>query len=144
MKLISHRGNIFGPNEAEENKPEYIMSALAQGYDVEIDVWCLNCDDLYLGHDEPSYPIDLNFLKDNRLWCHAKNLKSLQIMLDNDIQCFWHQSDDYTLTSTGFVWTYPRKDLCSKTIIVCTNLKDTTNLTSSMIHGICSDYVGNL
>ena len=40
MILISHRGNITGPNKEMENKPEYIEKTLKMGYDVEIDVWC--------------------------------------------------------------------------------------------------------
>ena len=32
MIKISHRGNISGPNEEIENKPEYIKEALKGGY----------------------------------------------------------------------------------------------------------------
>ena len=39
MKLISHRGNLEGPNPERENHPDYIYGALQAGYDVEIDVW---------------------------------------------------------------------------------------------------------
>ncbi len=35
MRIISHRGNIEGPIPEKENCPEYINSALAQGFDVE-------------------------------------------------------------------------------------------------------------
>ena len=42
MILISHRGNIDGPNEVRENSPYYIMEALEAGYDVEIDLWSRN------------------------------------------------------------------------------------------------------
>ena len=38
MKLIAHRGNIDGPNPSKENHPEYIESAIVDGYDVEIDL----------------------------------------------------------------------------------------------------------
>ena len=38
MILISHRGNINGPNPEMENNPEYIQKALDLGYDVEVDV----------------------------------------------------------------------------------------------------------
>ena len=40
--FISHRGNINGRNSEMENHPEYIMAALREGYDVEIDVWVIN------------------------------------------------------------------------------------------------------
>ena len=39
MILISHRGNLDGKNESEENNPLYIEEALNAGYEVEIDVW---------------------------------------------------------------------------------------------------------
>jgi hypothetical protein len=29
--LIAHRGNLHGPNPAEENKPAYVDAALAAG-----------------------------------------------------------------------------------------------------------------
>jgi len=41
MKLISHRGNLFGPNPTNENNPDYILNAIELGYDVEIDVGTL-------------------------------------------------------------------------------------------------------
>ena len=31
MILISHRGNIDGPNTDNENKPSYIASAISRG-----------------------------------------------------------------------------------------------------------------
>jgi len=36
MKLISHRGNVDGPNSALENNPEVILERIFEGYDVEI------------------------------------------------------------------------------------------------------------
>ena len=56
MKLISHRGNINGPNKEQENHPDYITSALKQGYDVEVDVWLID-GNIVLGHDEPQYDL---------------------------------------------------------------------------------------
>jgi len=142
MKLISHRGNINGPDYENENKPEYVLKALESGFDVEVDVWHHDFDGIYLGHDYPKYKIEIDFLKNSRLWCHSKDLRGLKIMIDNDIQCFWHQQDDYTLTSNNFIWTYPGKRICSKTIIVCRDLRETLAFSSAGLHGICSDFVG--
>ena len=36
---IAHRGNTRGPNPEKENQPEYILQAINEGFDVEIDVW---------------------------------------------------------------------------------------------------------
>ncbi len=144
MYLIAHRGNLNGPNPKEENKPEYILAALDKGYHVEVDVWLTSFDGLYLGHDCPLHAIEVGFLQNDKLWCHAKNLAALSLMMEKNIQCFWHESDDYTLTSSGFIWTYPGKNITNKSIIVCDDLVDTRRLYDSSVSGVCSDYVGEL
>ena len=87
MKLISHRGNIKGREIENENDPQYIYEVLDLGFDCEIDVWFEN-NQFYLGHDEPKYKIKEEFLTQNQLWCHAKNLQALHSMLENkNIHC---------------------------------------------------------
>ena len=66
MRLISHRGNVDGKYPQYENEPEYVDKHFKEGYDVEIDLWIDN-DGFYLGHDEPTYPIDLKWLTDRYL-----------------------------------------------------------------------------
>ena len=36
--LISHRGNVTGPNSDRENHPDYIDRAIEKGFDVEVDI----------------------------------------------------------------------------------------------------------
>ena len=60
MILISHRGNIMGPNPEQENHPDYIREALNIGYDVEIDVWYT--DKFMLGHDKPQYEFSFDLM----------------------------------------------------------------------------------
>ena len=72
MIYISHRGNLEGKNPERENHPIYIIEALSQGYDVEIDVWYVDRS-FFLGHDAPQYKVDTKFLQNANLWCHAKN-----------------------------------------------------------------------
>lgn len=104
MLIIAHRGNLNGPNPNLENRPDYILSALAEGYDAEIDVWCIE-NQWFLGHDAPQYHIPLYYLFNNHLWCHAKNIEAFERMLNmKDIHCFWHDKDDYTLTSQNYIW----------------------------------------
>ena len=110
MKIISHRGNINGPSDFE-NHPNRIKELLDKNIDCEIDIWYIN-KTIFLGHDFGKYEIDLSFLQQKGLWCHAKNLDALDIMLSNNINCFWHQTDDFTLTSNGFIWTFMNKPLC--------------------------------
>lgn len=139
MVLIAHRGNVSGRNPEKENNPLYVKSALNQGFDAEIDVW-VNDEKYYLGHDEPVYSVEESFLANEKIWCHAKNIQALSKMLTNNkIHCFWHQSDDVTLTSNGFIWTYPGKPLTEKSICV---LPDPEEIVSKC-YGICSDSVYN-
>ena len=137
---ISHRGNIDGRIINVENSPEYINRALSQDYEVEIDVWFVN-DSFYLGHDEPLYLVDEEFLENDKLWCHAKNEESFYKMLSNSkIHCFWHQTDDYTLTSKGIPWVFPGKKVYENSIWV---LPEETIFKNIMINClvICSDYI---
>ena len=140
MILISHRGNLNCPNEKVENLPERITKLLNNDWHVEIDVWFLD-GKIFLGHDKPEHEVELSFLKHDKLWCHAKNLEALQIMLNNDIHCFWHEQDERTLTSKGFIWTYPDKDVGEKSIIVCTTPEETEKFSKMKIAGVCSDYL---
>ena len=115
MILIAHRGNIDGPNPERENHPEYIRETLDRHYHAEIDVWYKDSK-WYLGHDLPQYEVEEDFFSESNLWCHAKNIEALHKMLKEDIHCFWHQEDDVTLTSCGFIWTYPGKELTDNSI----------------------------
>lgn len=141
MKLISHRGNINGPILKKENSPDYIKAALSAGFDVEIDVSFNN--GWYLGHDKTDYRIDMDFLSQSGLWIHCKNIAALAILNSyKDLNYFWHQEDDYTLTSKGYIWTYPGKKAIanSKAIIVKPEINK-QNITK--FSGVCSDYIAN-
>ena len=139
MKLISHRGNINGSDPGKENSPSYIKSALSAGYNVEIDVWNLN-GTWFLGHDDPSYEIDIRFLMNDKLLCHAKNLAALDKMLvHTNIHCFWHQEDHYTVTSRGYIVSYPGYETTPRTICMKPELADPDSIPDC--HGICSDYI---
>ncbi len=135
MILISHRGNLNGKTD-DENKPKYIEEAISQDFDVEIDVWYIE-DEFWLGHDIPQYKIEENFLENPRLWCHAKSIDTLYKMTSNSlIHCFWHQEDDVTLTSRGYLWTYPGKQLTKKSICVLPEKRFEAEMA-----GVCSDYI---
>ena len=137
MILISHRGNLNGKISILENKPSYCQEAIGKGFDVEIDVWYENSS-FYLGHDKPTHKIDIGFLKKNGLWCHAKNIDALRIMLSySDIHCFWHQEDDVTLTSRGYIWTYPKQQITDKSVCY---LEEKEDIPKRAL-GICSDYI---
>lgn len=137
MIYIAKRGNCSGPNPEKENKPEYIIRALER-FHCEIDVWMIDGQFL-LGHDQPQYQIDPAFLQMPRLWCHAKNIAALEAMLDQQVHCFWHESDQVTLTSSLYLWTYPGKPLGKNAIAVLPELFPNWDISSAV--GICSDLI---
>ena len=139
QKLISHRGNIFGPDVSKENSPSYILNTLEQGYDCEIDIWQVDSK-LFLGHDEPQYQISIDFLTDQKdnLWIHCKNFEALNYLNKmSHLNYFWHEEDRFSITSKGFIWTYPGNVVGSNSIIVDNENK----ATHYECYGICSDYV---
>ena len=143
MRKISHRGNLFGPNPERENTPHYIFEALAEGYDVEIDVWYQN-GMIQLGHDMPIASVNKNMLKMNGLWCHAKDIQALEYMTNEGINCFWHQGDDVTLTSKGYIWTHSDYNTYGPKSVACHMERPTAEELKKYkdCYGICSDYIG--
>jgi hypothetical protein len=123
IHTIAHRGNTKGKTN-KENLPLYVENASIQHY-VEVDVWYVS-GKFFLGHDTPQYHISIDFLKNEKLFCHAKNIEALHAMLkEPDIHCFWHEEDLVALTSKGFVWKYPEVYYEGK------------------LWGVCSDWVDN-
>lgn len=144
MILIAHRGLFQGPDPTKENHPGQIALAIEQGYHVEVDVRYID-GKLILGHDNADYEIDEYWLRNNKLWIHCKNLEALHYFTKHywKYNFFWHENDQYTLTSFGFIWTFPGKDLTNQSIMVMPehvdiSLNNTKNITC---YGICSDYV---
>lgn len=137
MILISHRGNLLGPDPSIENHPDQVSKVLDMGFEVEIDVWHVD-GQWFLGHDKPQYLIDPIFLHNTALWCHAKNLEALDLMIRMGVHCFWHQTDDYTLTSCGFIWAYPGKPYTSRSIAV---VPEEITDNAKLCYGVCSDWV---
>lgn len=144
MILISHRGNINGKIVERENHPEYINEAISLGYDVEIDIWGID-GELFLGHDEPQYPTDFDWLKErsSNLWIHCKNIDALLYFTDIDYSLelfnyFWHETDTVTLTSENWIWAFPGKQPINGSIAV---LPEIYNDDVSDAAGVCSDYI---
>ena len=144
MKYIAHRGLVDGPNEELENNPEHILSILDINFDCEVDVWLLS-DGWWLGHDKPQYIVNESFIAKQGLWLHCKNLDALLELSTRDIhyEYFWHQEDDFTLTSGNFIWTYPGKHLTKNSIAVLPEISNDywEYVKSVNIYGVCTDYV---
>ena len=146
MILISHRGNIDGRIPEKENHPNYIDAAIKAGYDVEVDLWEID-GELFLGHDEPQYPIDFDWLEDRSsvLWIHCKNIEALVSCSDDDyslamLNYFWHEEDTVTLTSFNWIWAYPGKQPIKGSIAV---MPEINNDDISEAAGVCSDFIKN-
>lgn len=146
MIKIAHRGNIDGPVPDAENNPAYVQNAIKSGYQAEVDFWIID-NIIYFGHDAPQYEIDPYFIIKNitDLWLHCKNLNALDFVLSmpKAYKAFWHQEDDFTITTNGYIWTYPGKPTTNKSILVCKDVPD-QNMLSLDIAGICSPYIGRV
>lgn len=150
--LIAHRGLLNGPNKNEENAPDIIEKIRSLGYDAEIDLWYQN-DKWFLGHDEPQYAINLDWLRgvdqknvydQHHIWIHAKDIATLfqlkKIRWEGHI--FFHQNDDCVLTSSGYIWTYPGKELTTLSVSVMPEWTDSILRCKELdVYAFCSDYI---
>lgn len=143
MKFIAHRGNVNGKCPERENNIEYILEAISQGFDVEIDLWFRN-NKFYLGHDNLNNKITIKFLKkySELLWCHAKDIITFNKLLKYDeINCFFHQNDRCTLTSKKQIWTHTNENILTERSIFLIFEKKINVKISKNIYGICSDNI---
>lgn len=153
MKIIAHRGNINGPNPEMENNPDYILKTLSLDYDCEIDVRLID-NNIYLGHDFSQYKINIDFLLNNsqRLWIHCKNIEALDFLHKyKELNIFWHESDQYTITSKGYIWSYIGVKTTKNVICVMPELfyDDYIDIIgrkniNHTLYGVCTDYVLNV
>lgn len=150
MILIAHRGLINGPNAGLENTEFAASVCLTEGFDVELDVWFID-QNWYLGHDAPTNITTFEFIKQPRLWIHCKNIEACNMLRawTNELpylNFFWHENDERTLTSQGYWWTYPNRELGYASIAVMPerhiNLENLDLCKTWNCAGICSDYVG--
>ena len=141
--IISHRGNVQGPDSSLENNPKHILSLLKKGIPCEVDLRRHN-KEFYLGHDYPQYKISQDFLINNRklLYIHCKDRLSLEYLNYAlniiNLNYFWNDRDKYSLTSQGQVWTNIGQKVCKNSIIV--DLRPNPWY-DAPCYGICVDYI---
>jgi len=143
MRWILHRGNNAGPNSVENN-PEKIVSLIKDGYEIEIDVWVRDSK-LFLGHDFPVYEIEESYLEHTGLWIHCKDAKTLEYMNVNKkhLNYFYHTTEDYVLTSKGYIWCYVGKPALEGSVIVMPEKALESYTWNNLISKnciVCSDY----
>ena len=149
MIVISHRGNLQGPDPLTENHPDAIDRAIDEGFDVEVDVRLME-GQWWLGHDQAQYDVSWQWLltRRDRLWVHAKNLPALTHLnlLDRspyhhhrtpNVHHFWHENDTLTLTSRGFIWAYPNLITPENAIAV---MPEIAHGDLNRVLGVCTDF----
>jgi len=107
MRVISHRGNVFGPGSQCERKN--IERAYELGYDVELDVWIVN-EQFYVGHDEPLYELPLEWIDSamaDRTWFHAKNIFAYNALKGLGVRTFMHADESWAPIG-ALQWHHPR------------------------------------
>ena len=145
MKIISHRGNISGPDLKNENLPSYIDKALQQGLDVEIDLRKIK-DKFFLGHDSPDYLVSLSWLEERKknLWIHTKNFNAFEALLElnNNFIFFYYTSDPLILVSNGKIWCHQHEKIVNPKNCVVPFLDKLSVLRNKEFnwHGVCTDY----
>lgn len=145
MILIAHRGNVNQIIPERENAPDYINEAIAQGYDVEMDVRLIDRT-LFLGHDTPDYQISLEWLLQRKewLWVHCKNFAALQALIDEDLRIFYHQKENHTIINNcNIIWSHELSEASRKSIIPLLSAEELENYPkySDKVYGVCSDFV---
>lgn len=112
MKIIAHRGNLYGPFSDNPNHPETIIKAWDMGFDVELDLrYYPDEDSEYMsGHDEGVYPINVAGLEPLKTWIHCKDIITFLHIQENyrNYNCFFHDVDVMTLTTSNHIWCHPK------------------------------------
>jgi len=142
--FISHRGNLNGREPERENRISFIDVALKKSFYVEIDV--RYCDNkFYLGHDVIQEVLPNNFLMNSRIIFHAKTLITLIKLLAFNTHCFFHDTDDVTLTSRNFLWVHPLTPLSDiPTILNVIVIQVNPKKLSLKADGYCSDEIAEI
>lgn len=154
FRIISHRGNLDGPDSSLENRLEHIEAVLkTTSFDVEIDLRAID-DVFFLGHDDPLNSVSLNFLMEHRcrLWIHCKDLNSYGILSryrnygSFTFNFFFHEKDPYVLTSLGWLWGFPKVEVLltetnKRYVHVFNDDNHSYDKESMRMHkNICTDY----
>jgi hypothetical protein len=99
LVLVSHRGNLDGPNPSRENSLDYIDEAIKAGFKVEVDLRRVN-EQFFFGHDYPQHPVDATWIfdREDSLLLHLKDFEALK-HAQPSWHTFCHANDPYTITS---------------------------------------------
>mgnify|MGYP000680418704 CR=1 len=158
MRIISHRGNLTGPNVDKENTESYLLAALGCEYDIEFDLWYF-ADKFWLGHDQPTHSFSFDHIltwsakySNQKFYVHCKNMWALEKMtgeLPSNVIPFFHDIDQCILLRDGYIWVHPNaiasSSIKDKSIAVFSACKTAHydiyyDLNFRNYYGICTDY----
>lgn len=158
MRIISHRGNLHGPNREKENTENYLLEALNSGFDLEFDVWYLSSK-FWLGHDEPQIPFSFDSIiqwssryTNQHLYVHCKNTSALENILNHEkknIIPFFHDVDRCILLRDNTIWVHPNavtaienRNRSIAVVSTCRNVEYDVSCNTDYLnfYGICTDY----
>jgi len=144
MILISHRGNIEGRNPERENSPDYIIEAIDQDFNVEIDLWGSG-GSLYLGHEPRpncAYQISEEWLINKPLLIHCKNLDALNSCRKNRrLNFFFHNEDDFAVSTVGWVISHSKIGHVKDAICMLPEIHGIAKHSLNICAGVCSDII---
>ena len=145
MKIISHRGNISGPEPKNENLPIYIDKALEQGFDAEVDLRIIK-GKYFLGHDNPEHLVSLDWLdkRKKKLWIHTKNFNAFEALLElnNNFIFFYYNCEPLVLVSNGKIWCHQHDKIVNPKNCVVPFLDKSSALNNKEFnwYGVCTDF----
>ena len=158
FKLIAHRGLLRGPSKEKENNLELLKNNIINYPFMinEVDIWIDK--KIYLGHEESNHFIDPDFLIENskNLILHIKHINSNNIysskyldLLHNNCHFYSHDTDDFTVTNRGWIWSHPRLGVVPNTICVMPETfisiySDEFSSKLKLLSGVCTDFPINL
>jgi hypothetical protein len=141
MRIYAHRGNLDGVSP-EENSPALIRRALEEGFGVEVDLWEIDGAH-FLGHDAPTYPVDLTQFDLPGIVFH---LKTPHVPALRHADAFAIDNDRYSLTLRGALWTNygqpagPAAIVCAPELVANSEPLEAFVGRSARARGICTDF----
>jgi hypothetical protein len=148
QRFICHRGNLKCKDLATENDPILLDKRIADGYDVELDVWYKD-NELFLGHDEPEHRITFEWLmQSSKKYIHTKNAKTLEYLL---LRCgkegynpniFYHTVEHYSLTTRNHIIVLPGQEILEGSVNMMPEMSPSPK-DSSKAYAVCSDSFSN-
>ncbi len=103
--IISHRGNLYGPQTANENSRESIIETIENGFCIEIDLWKLHVGQLWIGDKKPEYRIFHQELDKhrNKMYINCKNEEASEYCFDHKYRWFKDSGPIFTLNGDSWI-----------------------------------------